>query len=55
MWLTAKCIMHMDFEDPVGVCYEWQRACMNIECWPNALKETKRGRPCMRLAESAGK
>jgi hypothetical protein len=41
MWLTAKCIMHMDIEDPVRECYEWQRGCMNFECWTNTLKETK--------------
>jgi hypothetical protein len=41
MWLTAKCIMHMAIEDLVIMCYEWQRGCMNVECWTNTLKCTK--------------
>jgi hypothetical protein len=42
MWLTGKCIMHMGIEDPVRVCYEWQRCCINFKCWANTLNETKR-------------
>lgn len=55
MRLTAKCIMHMYIEDSVRAGYERQRGCMNVECWANTLKETKRVEALHKFGKSAGK
>jgi hypothetical protein len=32
----------MDIADPIRVCYDWQRDCMEVENWAHTLKETEK-------------
>jgi hypothetical protein len=42
MWLAVKYwqrIMHMDIQDTVRQCYEWQKGNMRFESWTKKMKE----------------
>jgi hypothetical protein len=41
MWLAVKYwqrIMHMDIQDPVRQCYEWQKGNVRFESWTKKMK-----------------
>jgi hypothetical protein len=42
MWLAVKYwqrMMHMDIQDLVRQCYEWQKGNMRFESWAKKMKE----------------
>jgi intein-encoded DNA endonuclease-like protein len=42
MWLAVKQwqqIKHMDIQDPVRQCYEWQKGNLRFESWAKEMKE----------------
>jgi hypothetical protein len=52
MWLAVKYwqrIMHMDIQDPLRQCYEWQKGNMTFESWAKKVKE-ELYRTCIHLA-----
>jgi hypothetical protein len=45
-WLTVKYwqrIMHMDIQDPVRLCYEWQKGNMRFLSWAKNIKRSFEG------------
>jgi hypothetical protein len=42
MWWAVQYwqrIIHMDIQDPVRQCYEWQKGNMRFESWTKKMKE----------------